>query len=238
MDRMVTDLVIFDCDGVLIDSEPVASRVLWKVLNDAGVLISVSEVHRRFTGSSEDDAQRICIAELGLAEPAPVFRAYRNALYPQFACSLTSMPGVHDLVRGLAIPKCVASNSSMERLQNSLGLLDLWHEFDEHIYSAEMVAHPKPAPDLFLLCANEFGTAPGRCVVIDDSPHGIVGAVAAGMAAIGFVDPADPRPGRPAVLAEAGAIAVATGALELRKVLETLLPETAFRSSPRLAALA
>lgn len=220
---MTADLLIFDCDGVLIDSEPVASRVLWQTLTEAGVSISLAEVHRRFTGYSERDAHRICVEELGIADPAPVFAATRDALYPAFQRSLRPMDGIEAVVRALPQQKCVASNSTLERLRASLGLFDLWNAFDPHIFSAEMVAAPKPAPDLFHLCAETLGVDPSRCVVVDDSPHGIVGAVAAGMRAIGFVDPADPREGRHAVLSGAGAMLVATGADELARAFATVL---------------
>ncbi len=220
---MTADLLIFDCDGVLIDSEPVASRVLWQTLTEAGVSISLAEVHRRFTGYSERDAHRICVEELGIADPAPVFAATRDALYPAFQRSLRPMQGIEAVVRALPQQKCVASNSTLERLRASLGLFDLWNAFDPHIFSAEMVAAPKPAPDLFHLCAETLGVDPSRCVVVDDSPHGIVGAVAAGMRAIGFVDPADPREGRHAVLSDAGAMLVATGADELARAFATVL---------------
>lgn len=220
---MTADLLIFDCDGVLIDSEPVASRVFWQSLQAAGVSISHAEVHRRFTGYSESDAYRICVEELGIADPATVFAATRDALYPAFRRSLRPMAGIDALIRSLPQRKCVASNSTLERLQNSLGLFDLWKAFDPHIFSAEMVAAPKPAPDLFHLCAETLGVDPARCVVVDDSPHGIVGAVAAGMRAIGFVDPADPREGRRAVLADAGAMLVATGADELSRAFDAVL---------------
>lgn len=220
---MTADLLIFDCDGVLIDSEPVASRVLWQTLTEAGVSISLAEVHRRFTGYSERDAHRICVEELGIADPAPVFAATRDALYPAFQRSLRPMQGIEAVVRALPQQKCVASNSTLERLRASLGLFDLWNAFEPHIFSAEMVAAPKPAPDLFHLCAETLGVDPSRCVVVDDSPHGIVGAVAAGMRAIGFVDPADPREGRHAVLSGAGAMLVATGADELARAFATVL---------------
>lgn len=220
---MTADLLIFDCDGVLIDSEPVASRVLWQTLTEVGVSISLAEVHRRFTGYSERDAHRICVEELGIADPAPVFAATRDALYPAFQRSLRPMEGIEAVVRALPQRKCVASNSTLERLRASLGLFDLWNAFDPHIFSAEMVAAPKPAPDLFHLCAETLGVDPSRCVVVDDSPHGIVGAVAAGMRAIGFVDPADPREGRHAVLSGAGAMLVATGADELACAFATVL---------------
>ncbi|WP_416797425.1 HAD family hydrolase [Ciceribacter azotifigens] len=227
-----TELLIFDCDGVLIDSEPVASRVLWQTLNDADVAISLSEVHRRFTGYSEGDAHRICVEELGIADPTPIFAATRDALYPAFRHSLQPMAGIDALVRSLPQLKCVASNSALERLQNSLGLFDLWNAFDPHIFSADMVAAPKPAPDLFHLCAETLRVDPARCVVIDDSPHGIVGAVAAGMRAIGFVDPADPREGRRSVLSDAGAMLVATGADELARAFAAVLGEASDVQAP------
>lgn len=234
-----TELLIFDCDGVLIDSEPLASRVFWRALEAAGVAISFAEVHRRFTGYSERDARRICVEELGIAESALVFDATRDALYREFSHSLAPMPGMERLIRSLPQRKCVASNSTLERLRNSLGLFDLWNAFYPYIFSAEMVAAPKPAPDLFHLCAETLGVDPARCVVVDDSPHGIAGAVAAGMRAIGFVDPADPREGRRAVLSGAGAMLVATGADELARAFATVLGDTPHAPMPlKPAALA
>ncbi|PZU83653.1 MAG: hydrolase [Shinella sp.] len=228
---MTADLIIFDCDGVLIDSEPLASRVFWQALNNAGADISHAEVHRRFTGYSETDAKRICAEELGIEDVEGVFAEASANLYPEFARALTPMPGIVPVVHALHQPKCVASNSTVERLKNSLGLFDLWNEFAPNVFSAEMVDRPKPAPDLFLFCAQRFGIEPARCLIIDDSAHGIAGAVAAGMRAIGFIDPADPREGRHEVLAGAGAICVVTGADELSKAFDTVL-STPARHSP------
>lgn len=217
------DLLIFDCDGVLIDSEPLASRIFWQSLTDAGLSISHKEVWQRFTGFAEADAKRICEEELGLADVDKLFVGLRIVLEAEFARSLSQMQGIPGLVRSLPVRKCVASNSSLERLKKSLGLFDLWHEFAPYVFSGEMVSRPKPAPDLFLHCARECGVSPACCLVIDDSPHGIVGAVAAGMRAIGFIDPADPRPDRHGVLKQAGAMAVVTGAGELENALKELL---------------
>ena len=221
---MVPELLIFDCDGVLIDSESASSRVLWQALAASGVSISHAEVHQRFTGYSEADCHRICIDDLGVAEPEPLFAAARANLYGEFAKALQPMRGIAELIASLECRKCVASNSSMERLQRSLGLFDLWHAFAPNIFSAEMVARPKPAPDLFLFCADQLDVVPSKCLVIDDSAHGIKGAVKAGMIAIGFVDPADPRPDRRAALAQAGATDVATGADELAALLGGVVP--------------
>ncbi|MGV8938517.1 MAG: HAD family hydrolase [Allorhizobium sp.] len=219
---MTTELLIFDCDGVLIDSEPLSSLVLWQALLLAGVSISQAEVHRRFTGYSQEDAHRICVEELGVDDVDAMFARCRSDLYAEFARSLKPMKGIAALVASLDHRKCVASNSTMERLKNSLGLFELWHDFAPNIFTADMVARPKPAPDLFLLCAQTFGVDPARCLVVDDSPHGIVGAVEAGMRAIGFIDPADPRKDRRAVLSDAGAMLVATGADELRHAFDTV----------------
>jgi len=218
---MVPELLIFDCDGVLIDSEPASSRVLWQALAASGVSISHAEVHQRFTGYSEADCHRICIDDLGVAEPGPLFAAARANLYEEFSRTLAPMRGIAELIRSLDCRKCVASNSSIERLERSLGLFDLWHAFAPHIFSAEMVARPKPAPDLFLFCAERLGVAPAKCLVVDDSAYGIKGAIDAGMTAIGFVDLADPRPNRRAALLAAGAGAVAEGAEELAVLLGT-----------------
>ena len=220
---MTIDLVIFDCDGVLIDSEPVASRILSETLTAAGIGISEGEVRRRFTGYSDSDARIICRDELGIADPEPLFSAMSARLYGEFARSLQPMPGIAEVVSSVRQMKCVASNSTLERLRNSLGLFGLWKDFAPHIYSAEMVARPKPAPDLFFLCVETLGVDPARCLVIDDSPHGIAGGVAAGMKAIGFVDPADPRAGRHEVLRDAGAVMTVTAASGLARAFETVL---------------
>lgn len=228
------DLLIFDCDGVLIDSEPVASLVLWQALTRSGVTISLKDVHHRFVGYSEADARRICIDELGVSEPDRIFAEARDNLYTEFRRSLAPMAGMGELIRDLGGLKCVASNSGIERLERSLGLFDLWDAFAPNIFSAEMVARAKPAPDLFYLCAAKLGVEPARCTVIDDSVHGVAGAVAAGMTAIGFVDPADTRPGRAEVLAKAGAIEVVMGAAGLAAVLlNGSLPSASARPSSR-----
>lgn len=220
---MTIDLVIFDCDGVLIDSEPVASRILSEALHAAGAQLSEDEVRSRFTGYSDSDARIICRDELGIADPEQIFSAMGARLYGEFARSLQPMPGIAEVVASVRQMKCVASNSTLDRLRNSLGLFDLWADFAPHIFSADMVARPKPSPDLFFLCAETLGVDPARCLVIDDSPHGIAGGVAAGMKAIGFVDPADPRAGRHEVLCDAGAIMTVTAASGLARAFEAVL---------------
>lgn len=213
------DLVIFDCDGVLIDSEPIASRTLAETLQQGGVAITAAEAHVKFTGNSEGVIKEMCRRDYDIADVSGLFQAWHRRLFDEFSRSLTAMPGIVEIVTGLDRPKCVASNSTMHRLRNSLGKLDLWHCFDGSVFSAEAVARPKPAPDLLLHCAEKLRARPSRSVMIDDSPHGVAAAISAGMVAIGFVDPADPRPDRRKALAAAGAFAVAVGAGDLPRAL-------------------
>jgi len=214
------DLIIFDCDGVLIDSEPLASRTLAEALQAAGIAITPEESHRVFTGKSEPDIRRLCAEHYGLENVDAVFAGWHDVLYAAFERELQPMPGMFEIVSRLQTAKCVASNSRLARLRASLGRTPLWDLFTPHVYSAEMVARPKPAPDLLLHCAISLGISPHDCAMIDDSPHGIASAQAAGMLAIGFVDPNDPRPNRSECLKEAGASLVATGSAELATILK------------------
>lgn len=229
----IPSLVIFDCDGVLIDSEPLSSGTLSDVLTGAGHPVGADELHRRLTGLSQEALHAFCRDELGVHHLAPVLGEWERVLFDAFARDLHPIPGIEAVVAAIGLRKCVASNSSRLRLQRSLGVLPLWQAFAPHVYSADDVARPKPAPDLFLHCATLFGVAPAHCVVIDDSAAGIAGAVAAGMTPVGFIDPADPREGRAEVLVQAGAHHVAHGAEALAGVLAALgvpgldLPEAA-----------
>lgn len=213
------ELIIFDCDGVLIDSEPLASRTLSEALRGAGIDLSPAQVHRDFTGKPEAEIRRLCVEEHGLEDDETVFASWHDALFAAFARDLRPMAGMLDLVRSIEGAKCVASNSLSIRLQASLGRTPLWPEFAPHIFGADTVDRPKPAPDLLLLCAQATGVHPNRGLMIDDNPHGIEAAYEAGMTSIGFVDPADPRPNRAEILRAAGAIHVALGAAELGSVL-------------------
>jgi beta-phosphoglucomutase-like phosphatase (HAD superfamily) len=215
-----TELVIFDCDGVLIDSEPIASSTMAKTLEDFGVTMSAADAHRIFTGNSESDTRVYCRNTLGIEDVDAFFAAWGKHLYEGFK-AIKPMAGVSDIVTALNRPVCVASNSTLHRLTRSLGRTDLWMSFHGQVFSADHVTRPKPAPDLVLHCANELGVDPARCIMIDDSAHGVQSAVAAGMIAVGFVDPNDPRPGRADALGKAGAHFVAFGAGELRSCLES-----------------
>lgn len=212
------DLLIFDCDGVLIDSEPIAARTLAHAITQAGMEMTPRQVLVEFTGKSEADLRQILASRI-CADLDTVFAGWHAEIFAAFRRDLLPMEGISAVLDGLDVAKCVASNSTVERLRKSLGLLDLWSHFAPHIFSAEMVAAPKPAPDLIQFCLSKMNASSARSIVIDDSAAGIQAAVAAGVPAIGFVAPNDPRSGRREALFSAGAEEVVLGAKELLHVL-------------------
>jgi HAD superfamily hydrolase (TIGR01509 family) len=181
------DLVIFDCDGVLVDSEPIANRVLAEHLTEAGYPITAAECERRFTGLRFPALVAEIEAETGRPLPPALHARVHERTLSTFSLSLKPIPGIAQVVDGLQIPYCVASSSSPPRIRHSLTVTGLIGLFEPHLFSAAMVARGKPFPDLFLYAAREMGVPPARCVVIEDSVPGVTAAHAAGMAVIGFV---------------------------------------------------
>ena len=181
------DLVIFDCDGVLVDSELLAVEALCEVLAAAGVPAKPAMIARCF-GMKQADILRSVERDTGVAVPDGVADALWPATRVLFDQSLRPMPGVADFIARLGDrPRCVASSSSLERIRFSLAKTGLAEFFGEHVFSSQMVARGKPAPDLFLFAAERMGVDPGRCAVIEDSTFGVQGARAAGMRALGFL---------------------------------------------------
>ena len=181
-----TELVIFDCDGVLVDSEPISLAVLVEALAAAGVAMSEDEAHERFLGRSLKSMSEILHDAYGLAIDAAFLEAMRKALYARFRAELQPIDGVAETVDGLGIAHCVASSSQPERIRLSLSVTGLLDRFEPNIFSASMVRHGKPAPDLFLHASAAMGVEPGRCVVVEDSPAGIAAAKSAGMRVVAF----------------------------------------------------
>jgi HAD superfamily hydrolase (TIGR01509 family) len=179
------DLVIFDCDGVLVDSERLAVRVEARLLSTLGWDISEAEVVRRFVGRS--DAFMRQEIERTLGRPVPEWDArYAAALSAAFRAELRAVPGVVAALDRLTVPSCVASSGTHEKMRLTLGLTGLLDRFAGRISSATEVARGKPAPDLFLHAASRMGVAPARCVVVEDSAPGVQAARAAGMRSLGY----------------------------------------------------
>jgi HAD superfamily hydrolase (TIGR01509 family) len=180
-----TRLVIFDCDGVLVDSEPISVSVLVKAMNDLGVPISEAEVYGRFLGRSLTTVIDTMKNEYNVHPGQAFLDQIRTDLYARFRKELKPIEGIAATIDGIGIPCCVASSSQVERIRLSLTVTGLIDRLP-HIFSATMVKNGKPAPDLFLHAAREMNVEPANCVVIEDSPAGIEAAKAAGMTVFAF----------------------------------------------------
>jgi HAD superfamily hydrolase (TIGR01509 family) len=180
-------LVIFDCDGVLVDSEPLAMRVLLEGLAEVGYVMAEEEAYERFLGRSLANMQTVLRTEFGSELPPERLDRMRQRLFEVYRQELKPIDGLVAMLDRLLTPRCVASSSQMERLQLSLEVTGLSSRFAPHLFSATMVAQGKPAPDLFLHVAERMAVAPTDCLVIEDSAAGIEAAQRAGMRVFGFV---------------------------------------------------
>ena len=175
------DLVIFDCDGVLIDSEIISAQMLVDELAGLGVRIDLPYVARHFLGRSYPTVMAQIRKEFGLDLPPEFEDQYRSRLMAAFEVGLRVMPGVASVLKILALPWCVATSSSPKRAARSLEIAGLSGLVGDGLYTATMVARGKPAPDLFLHVAADRGVSPSRCLVIEDSLNGVKAGLAAGM---------------------------------------------------------
>jgi HAD superfamily hydrolase (TIGR01509 family) len=198
-------LIIYDCDGVLVDSEVLANRVLTEMLAAEGVNLSVEEAIRAFTGKTLEGV--ITTASVMLARQLrPSFAAdYQAALLARFEIELEAIDGAADAIRELGEPRCVASSSRPERLAVALRVTGLAELFAGRVFSAVEVKQPKPAPDIFLYAASRMGFGPDNAIVIEDSVGGVSAGRAAGMRVIGFTGGGHIGGGHADRLTEAGA---------------------------------
>ncbi|QBI22148.1 HAD family hydrolase [Egibacter rhizosphaerae] len=178
--------MILDCDGVLVDSERIAARVDAEVLGELGWPVSCDEVVERFVGSSTDHFVAEVQRRLGEELPSDWYEELARRQQEAMAAELGPVPGVLATLEEIAIPTCVASNGSHEKLRLTLALTGLRDRFDGRVFSADDVPRAKPAPDLFLHAAEAMGAAPEHCVVVEDSPTGVRAAKAAGMRVLAF----------------------------------------------------
>jgi HAD superfamily hydrolase (TIGR01509 family) len=202
------ELVIFDCDGVLVDSEPIINRAHASVLTACGYSITPRELVERFCGMSDPEMLAVIERDWGRALPASYGERVGAMMENGFRRSLRAIEGVTEVLDWLQLPVCVASSSAPEQIRGKLQLTGLLRHFSENLFSATMVARGKPAPDLFLYAARRLATVPERCLVIEDSPAGIDAAVAAGMSAIGFCGGSHCGLGHRARLLDHGAVFV------------------------------
>lgn len=181
------DLVIFDCDGVLIDSEVISARILIAQLGRVGVHVDFPYVQKHFLGRSWTKVAAEIRISYGLNLDTDFEEQYRSDLLKAFETELQSMCGVETILDRLDVACCVATSSSPKRVRRSLDLSGLSRFFGDRLFTASQVKNGKPAPDLFLFVAKAMGVAPQRCLVIEDSMPGVVAAQEAGMPVWRFI---------------------------------------------------
>ncbi|HXD54036.1 MAG TPA: HAD-IA family hydrolase [Solirubrobacteraceae bacterium] len=213
-------LIIFDCDGVLVDSEAISNGMLAQMLAEQGLELTLAESRARFQGHLLAEIVGISEALLGRPLPEGWIEEYVERRAAVFDAKLRPVAGAAELVervRSSGVPSCVASQGSLAKTARSLALTGLAGYFAEDVrFSAEQVPRGKPHPDLFLHAAATLGVAPGECAVVEDTPSGVAAAVSAGMAVYGFCADSDER-----ALRSAGAVTAPT----LAQIGELLLAE-------------
>ena len=221
---MALSLILFDCDGVLVDSEIISAKVDAALLKELGYEISASEVAERFAGLTQDRILELLTAEAGIRFPEDYAERQKVELDRRLAAEITEIPGVHDMLDRLDLPRAICSNSSSERLKIVLEPTRLWDRFRPYVYASREVGtkRPKPAPDVYLYGCRQFDAEPRQTVVLEDSVHGVAAAVAAGCRVVGFTGGQHSYAGHGHALAEAGAETVIRKLSEFPAVVEAL----------------
>jgi HAD superfamily hydrolase (TIGR01509 family) len=201
------ELVIFDCDGVLVDSEVISCRAHAETLARHGYPITAEQVLERFLGVSDREARLIIESEISRKLPDDFESQVKQATLRFYAGDLQAISHVGEAVAAIDLPKCVASSGTPEKIHHGLTCAGLYDLLAPNIFSATQVRNGKPAPDLFLFAAAQMGISPERCLVVEDSIPGITGALAAGMTVLGFHGGSHCRPGYDERLRAAGAAA-------------------------------
>ena len=200
------DLIIFDCDGVPVDSEVISCRAHAEILTRHGYPITADEVLNRFLGVSDREARLMIENEISRKLPNDFESQVKQATLQFYADDLRAISYVSEAIAAIGLPKCVASSGTPEKIRHGLTCAGLYDQLAPHIFSASEVKRGKPAPDLFLFAAEQMQAAPAQCLVIEDSIPGVTGAVAAGMTVLGFHGGSHCPPGHGDTLRAAGAI--------------------------------
>jgi HAD superfamily hydrolase (TIGR01509 family) len=184
--RLPFDLVIFDCDGVLVDSEVISNRVLAEAVTALGLPMSLEETIATFMGLSMEACVAIIEARTGRPVPSGWVDAFRARTFAAFHRELHPIEGVEAALDRISLPTCIASSGPPEKIRITLSVTGLLPRFDGRIFSATEVPRGKPHPDLFLHAAARMGAAPARCAVVEDTLFGVQAGVAAGMSVFGY----------------------------------------------------
>jgi HAD superfamily hydrolase (TIGR01509 family) len=181
-----TALVIFDCDGVLVDSEPVANRTFAQMLREIGLDLTQEQMFENFVGYSIAHCMRRVTEMLGRPPPAGFVEELQRRTFEAFRTELRAMPGIEHALERIGVPFCVASSGDHTKMRTTLGITGLLSRFEGRIFSVTQVARGKPAPDVYLFAAEQLGAQPQSCVVVEDTPPGVKAGVAAGMTVFGY----------------------------------------------------
>ncbi len=218
---MALSLILFDCDGVLVDSEIVSARIESEMFAELGYEISAEEIAARFAGLTLDRILAALSEETGMVFPED-FVARAEAEADKRLAKVEAIAGVHDMLDRLELPRAICSNSLGERLKIMLSHVGLWDRFRPYVYSSREVGSRriKPAPDVYLHACREFEVEPRDAIVIEDSVHGIAAAVAAGCRVVGFTGASHTHPGHADALTDAGAETVISRLSDFPSVVE------------------
>lgn len=221
---MAWDAVIFDCDGVLIDSEILVCRIAAEELTRLGYAISTDDVIRRFAGRPDHEMRAEIESEWGRSIPEDYRPSVNARTADAYESELRIMPGMHEALDQITVPVCVASSSVPEKLRLGLETVGLYARFTPNVISGTLVAHGKPEPDVFLFAAGWMKVSPMSCVVIEDSVPGVKAARGAGMDVLGFTGGAHCSPEHAADLIKAGASSTFTKMAQLPALLKKAPP--------------
>lgn len=213
MKKTSFDLVIFDCDGVLVDSEPLANQVYVQMLAEYGYEVDSEEYLHKYSGAAIVHRLESTSKQLNWTPPSDFYPLFNSRLSVLSEKELKPVPGIHELLDSLSAPVCIASNGSRKEVVLRLKIAELAKHFGENIFSGMEVPNPKPAPDVYLAAAKSFDVTPDRCVVIEDSILGVTAGIRAGMTVYGYAACTDAN-----ALKEAGAIPFASMS-ELKNIL-------------------
>jgi HAD superfamily hydrolase (TIGR01509 family) len=180
------ELVIFDCDGVLVDSERISNQIFADMLNELGVPATLDYMFDHFFGHSMRHCMGLVATLLGRLPPADFADRYRERLKLAFVAELKAVDGIEAALNRINLPFCVASSGDHDKMRTTLGITGLLPRFDGKLFSVTEVSNGKPWPDIFLHAAKVHGVLPSACVVVEDSPTGVTAAVAAGMTVLGY----------------------------------------------------
>ncbi len=195
------DLIIFDCDGVLVDSERITNTVFAEMLNELGLKVTLQDMFSDFVGRSMATCFEIIESRLGRALPAELEAAHRERTGAALSQDLKPVAGIHDALAAIDLPYCVASSGDNEKMRMTLGITRLLEKFEGRLFPVTEVACGKPCPGVFLYAAERMGAKPERTAVIEDSAIGVTAGIGAGMTVFGYAELTDPE-----VLRSAGAI--------------------------------